>query len=65
MDDVGPVIAENIIAYFANPHNQEVLEHLAEVGIQFGIRPVRLRPQRGISGGDEYRGEWCFPYRLS
>lgn len=49
VDDVGPVIAENIIAYFANPHNQEVLEHLAEVGIQFEFASSETKTPEGVS----------------
>ncbi len=35
IEDVGPQIAENIVAYFNDLHNLEILERLREVGVQF------------------------------
>ncbi len=37
LDDVGPRIADSIIAYFANPENREMVERLREAGLQMSI----------------------------
>lgn len=49
LDDVGPVIADNIINFFANPHNQETLERLAKVGIQFEFADKEPKAPQGNS----------------
>ncbi|MGH1537449.1 MAG: NAD-dependent DNA ligase LigA [Gammaproteobacteria bacterium] len=33
IDDVGPIVAENITAFFAQTHNREVIDHLVMSGI--------------------------------
>ena len=42
--DVGPVVARSIAAFFAEPHNREVVTQLLQAG-------VRLEEGRGASGG--------------
>ena len=32
--DVGPVVAESIAGFFAEPHNREVIEHLRQAGVR-------------------------------
>ena len=41
--DVGPVVAQNIIAFFKQPHNQEVIGELIHVGIGWKseVKPVK------------------------
>lgn len=44
--DVGPVVAKNIITFFAQQHNQEVLDSLLEVGIVWdSVSNVELKEQ--------------------
>ncbi|HKB59279.1 MAG TPA: NAD-dependent DNA ligase LigA [Gallionellaceae bacterium] len=33
--DIGPVVAESLTAFFAEPHNREVIGHLREAGVQW------------------------------
>lgn len=35
VDDVGPVVAAHIVAFFAEPHNQEILQRLLDAGIHW------------------------------
>lgn len=37
--DVGPVIAENITAFFRQPHNREILSGLVDAGIDLQVEP--------------------------
>ena len=35
VDDVGPVVAQSIHTFFAQPHNREVVEQLRAAGIRW------------------------------
>ena len=48
--DVGPVVAESIAAFFAEPHNREVVRALRERGVQWPEHEVP-RPTRGKAAG--------------
>ena len=42
--DVGPVVARSIRQFFDEPHNREVLKHLAEAGVQWPKTAPAPRP---------------------
>lgn len=44
-DGVGPVIAGNIVRWFANPANRAIIEKLRGAGVDFGNVEVRRLPQ--------------------
>jgi DNA ligase (NAD+) len=44
VDDVGPVVAQSIHTFFAQPHNREVLEQLRAVGITWPEHAGRADP---------------------
>ena len=49
MLDVGPVVAQSIATFFAQPHNREVIDALLQAGVQ--PRPVApAPPTAGASG---------------
>lgn len=37
VEDVGPIVAKNIVEYFASPINQDIIERLRRVGLKFEI----------------------------
>lgn len=37
IEDVGPIVAKNIVEYFASPINQDIIERLRRVGLKFEI----------------------------
>jgi DNA ligase (NAD+) len=48
VDDVGPVVAQQIHQFFAQPHNREVIGRLRELGVQWPIE--RRAPQAPLAG---------------
>ncbi len=48
--DVGPVIAENITAFFRQPHNQEVISGLIDAGIVWEIKPEPEERKAPLAG---------------
>ena len=46
IDQIGPIIAESVIAFLANPQNQLVLDRLAALGLSL-IEPGGARPPAG------------------
>ena len=62
IEDVGPQIAENIVAYFNDMHNLEILERLRQAGLQFEGDSQELAGQSIVISGtfahhsrDEYK----------
>ncbi len=49
IDGIGPVVAESIVAYFADPHAQDLIRRLAEAGVNVrsDSTPVRSLPLAG------------------
>ncbi len=48
VDDVGPVVAERIFKFFAQPHNLEVIDRLVELGVHWPIEePAAQAPLAG------------------
>ena len=33
IEDVGPIVAHHIVTFFQQPHNQQVIERLADSGV--------------------------------
>ncbi len=48
--DVGPVVAQSIAQFFAEPHNREVVAKLLEAGIDFERTPRAQRVSSSIDG---------------
>ncbi|HIJ34701.1 MAG TPA: hypothetical protein HPP65_09890 [Gammaproteobacteria bacterium] len=50
VEDVGPIVAENIITFFAQPHNCEVIDQLLLAGLEWpDVEPVSSLEQ-ALSG---------------
>lgn len=45
--DVGPVVAESIVQFFAEPHNREVIDSLRAAGVQWEEGEGRRTPAHG------------------
>lgn len=50
IDDVGPVAAGNLVRFFANPHNQQMLRRMEELGVNLRAKDDD-HPQASGSGG--------------
>ena len=37
VDDVGPIVAEHILSFFAEPHNQKIIDGLLNIGITWPV----------------------------
>jgi len=49
--DVGPVVAQSIVRFFAEPHNREVIEQLRDRGVRWDEgKSVQLAQKGAISG---------------
>lgn len=48
--DVGPIVAESILHFFAQPHNREVLEKLLSAGIQWPAIEVKEASELPLIG---------------
>jgi DNA ligase (NAD+) len=48
VDDVGPIVAKHVVAFFQEPHNQRVIRSLLEKGIHW---PAPERVQVPVEGG--------------
>jgi DNA ligase (NAD+) len=46
VDGVGPIIAQSVITFFANPHNRELVEKLRQAGVNFE-GPARVEAPEG------------------
>ena len=55
VDDVGPVMAESIAAFFANSANRRLLERLREAGLNFGSELVAS----GEAAENFFKGKTC------
>ncbi|MCX8565398.1 MAG: DNA ligase (NAD+) [Glomeribacter sp. 1016415] len=51
VNDVGPVVAEAILQFFAQAHNLEVIEELRAAGVTWPERPPAARPSAGPLAG--------------
>ncbi len=50
VEDVGEIIAQNIIDYFAKPANREIIERLKAAGLKFATTQKALRTDGVLSG---------------
>ena len=50
VSDVGPVVAQSAVAFFAEPHNREVIAGLVNAGITFAPMAEREPPAPGVAG---------------
>lgn len=48
--DVGPVVAQSIAQFFAEPHNREVVEQLRAAGVSWPETTARRKPQGDLAG---------------
>jgi DNA ligase (NAD+) len=48
--DVGPVVAQSIAQFFAEPHNREVVEQLRAAGASWPETTARRKPQGELAG---------------
>ena len=48
--DIGPVVAENIYAFFQQQHNQEVIRALIEVGVHWQDIEVKQQSEQPLDG---------------
>lgn len=51
--DIGPVVAQSIAQFFAEPHNRQVIEHLLAAGVGFE-RTSRAAPASGRLAGKTF-----------
>ncbi len=50
VEDVGPIVAENIVTFFQQPHNREVIAALREAGLQWPEIEVKMADQLPLAG---------------
>ena len=48
--DVGPVVADSIVQFFAEPHNVEVIEQLRAAGVHWPEGPPQSPPSGPLAG---------------
>ena len=53
IDDVGPVVAENIIAFFSQAHNREVIDELVKTGIVWK-KKTKVKKKKSALAGNTY-----------
>jgi len=53
IDDVGPVVAENIITFLAQTRNRKVIDELVSAGVEWK-KPVRLNKKNASLAGNIY-----------
>jgi DNA ligase (NAD+) len=51
VNDVGPVVAEAIVNFFAEPHNVECIEQLRAAGVQWPEGPPAQKAEPGLLAG--------------
>lgn len=54
VDDVGPVVADHILHFFREPHNQAVIAALLEAGVFFPEADVSAAPQEQPLAGQTW-----------
>ncbi len=50
IDDVGPVVAENIMAFFSQEHNREVIDALIQAGVSWKKKPKLNKQNTKLAG---------------
>ena len=50
IDDVGPVVAENIMAFFSQEHNREVIDALIHAGVSWKKKPKLKKHNTKLAG---------------
>jgi DNA ligase (NAD+) len=51
VNDVGPVVAESVHNFFAEPHNRQVIEQLRAAGVSWPEGPPAPRAPKGVLAG--------------
>jgi DNA ligase (NAD+) len=52
--DVGPVVAQAVVDFFAEPHNVEVVEQLRAAGVHWPAEAPQARPTEGAAAGKTF-----------
>jgi DNA ligase (NAD+) len=50
VDDVGPIVAEHVLSFFAEPHNQKIIDGLLNIGINWPVIEKKDISQLPLSG---------------
>jgi DNA ligase (NAD+) len=56
VDEIGPVIAESVVEFFANSTSRQLVEDLRELGLNFGS-PVEKRPEATDENAGPFSGK--------
>ena len=48
--DIGPVVAQNVVTFFRQPHNREVIQQLIDAGIHWPAIKARKRDELPLAG---------------
>lgn len=59
IEDVGPIVAKNIVEYFASPINQDIIERLRRVGLKFEIEQNDSMQTTDKLGGKTFASFQC------
>jgi DNA ligase (NAD+) len=52
--DIGPVVADSIVQFFAEPHNREVIEQLRSAGVAWEEHAPAGKPAAGLLAGKTF-----------
>jgi DNA ligase (NAD+) len=50
VDDVGPIVAEHILSFFAEPHNQKIIDGLLKIGIAWPVIEKKDESELPLAG---------------
>ena len=54
IDDVGPVVAENIMVFFAQTHNREIIDELVKAGVEWKKKTAIKKQTSSLLEGNTY-----------
>jgi len=50
VDDVGPIVAEYILSFFSEPHNQKIIDGLLQIGIEWPVIEKKSQDELPLLG---------------